>query len=83
MTADAGADAVVEQVDEVLDRGVRIEQAFAAQLSAQRPEHRRVLLAALRSACGDDHRRRLADRGMEEDAVRAAVARTVRALLDA
>jgi hypothetical protein len=77
------ADAVVERLDEVLDDAVPVEQAFAAQLSAQRPEHRRVLLAALRSACGDDHRRRLAQRGLDDDAVRASVARTVRALLNA
>jgi hypothetical protein len=77
------ADVVLEQVDEVLEGDVPIERAFGPQLAAQRPEHRRVLLAALRSACGDDHRRRLAERGLDEDAVRASVARTVRALLNA
>jgi hypothetical protein len=76
-------DAVVERVDEVFDRAVPVDQAFREQLAAQRPEHRRVLLAALRSACGEDHRRRLAERGLDEDAVRASVARTVRALLNA
>ena len=78
MTAD-----LLEQVDGVIDGSMPVEQAFGDELAAQRPEHRRVLLAALRSACGEDHRRRLAERGMDDDAVRASVARTVRALLNA
>jgi hypothetical protein len=74
---------VADRVDEVLERGVLVEQAFAVELAAQPPEHRRVLVAALRSACGDAHRRRLVAQGLDDEGVRASVARTVRALLSA
>jgi hypothetical protein len=74
---------VLDRLDEVLDRGVSVERVFATELLSQPAEHRRVLVAALRSACGDEHRRRLAARGMDEEHVRESVARTVRALLSA
>jgi hypothetical protein len=74
---------VADLVGDVLDGAAAIEVAFAAELAATPAQHRRVLLAALRSACGDAHRRRLVTQGLDDAAVRASVARTVRALLRA
>jgi hypothetical protein len=74
---------VLDRLDDVLDGRVGVEQAFRVELAAQPAEHRRVLVAALRSACGDPHRRLLAAQGMDDERVRASVARTVRALLGA
>jgi hypothetical protein len=71
------------RLDDVLDGSVAVEHAFAVELAAARPDHRRVLVAALRSACGESHRRRLLAQGMDESAIRASVARTVGALLRA
>ncbi len=72
-----------DRLASVLDGGVAVEVAFRSELEAARPEHRRVLLAALKSACGEPHRRRLEAQGLDEAGVRASVARTVGALLRA